>query len=71
MSHEAQSIRHNHQAHIELLREVGDLSADRFLDVARAAHRDASYEAVWPALLRQATHAVALCGRAAEIAARR
>ena len=55
----------------ELLREVGDLSADRFLDVVRAARLDAGDEAVWPALWRQALHAVALCRRAAEVAARR
>jgi hypothetical protein len=55
----------------ELLREVGDLSADRFLGVLRAARRDAGEEAVWPVLWRQALHAVALCHRAAEIAARR
>jgi hypothetical protein len=71
MSDETQSIGHNYQAHIELLREVGDLSADRFFDVVRAARLDAGDEAVWPALLRQALHAVALCRRAAEIAARR
>jgi hypothetical protein len=55
----------------ELLREVGDLGADRFLNVVRAARPDADDEAVWPALLRQALHAVSLCHRAAEIAARR
>jgi hypothetical protein len=71
MSHENEPIRHSYQAHIELLREVGDFSADRFLDVVRAARLDAGDEAVWPALCRQALHAVALCRRAAEIAARR
>ena len=71
MSHETEPIRHNYQAHIELLREAGDLSTDRFLDVVRAARLDAGDEAVWPALCRQALHAVALCRRAAEIAARR
>jgi hypothetical protein len=55
----------------ELLREVGDLGADRVLDVLRAARLDAGDEAVWPALWRQALHAVSLCRRAAEIAARR
>jgi hypothetical protein len=55
----------------ELLREVGDLSADRFLGVVRARRLDAGDEVVWPALCRQALHAVALCRRAAEIAARR
>jgi hypothetical protein len=55
----------------ELLREAGDLSADRFFGVVRAARLDAGDEAVWPALCRHALQAVALCSRAAEIAARR
>ena len=71
MSHEKEPIRHSYQAHIELLREVGDFSADRFLDVVRATRLDAGDEAAWPALCRQALQAVALCRRAAEIAARR
>ena len=50
---------------------LGDLSADRFLGVVRARRLDAGDEVVWPALCRQALHAVALCRRAAEIAARR
>lgn len=71
MTDEAQSIRYDYRAHVELLREAGELSADRFLDVVRVARLEAGDEAVWNALWRQALHAVALCRRAAEIAARR
>jgi hypothetical protein len=55
----------------ELLRDSGDPGADRFLDATRVARLLAADETAWPGYWRQAMGAVALCRRAAEIAARR
>jgi len=53
-----------------LLRELGGPSAARLPAAARAAAFPASDEIVWCARWRQALHAVELCQRAAEMAAR-
>lgn len=55
----------------ELLRGCDDPGADRFLDSSRVARLLAADETAWPGYWRQAMGAVALCRRAAEIAARR
>ncbi len=55
----------------ELLRELGGYGIDRRRAEARAARTLADDEIAMPARWRQAWHAVELCRRAAEIAARR
>ncbi len=55
----------------ELLRELGELATDQLHAAPRAASVLAADEMAWSARWRQAVHAVELCQRAAEIAARR
>ena len=55
----------------ELLRELGEPAADQMHAAPRAAPVLAADEIAWPACWRQAVHAVELCQRAAEMAARR
>jgi len=54
-----------------LPRELGEPGADRFHNATRAAPILAADETAWPECWRQAVHAVELCRRAAETAARR
>jgi hypothetical protein len=56
---------------VELLREVGAQSAAGIHAATPAAHLNAEDRTAWPACWRQALHAVELCRRAAELAARR
>jgi hypothetical protein len=75
MTDETQSIHGDNQAHMlaaaDLLAGSGERSADRIHAATRAARVVAADETAWPACWRQARHAVELCQRAAEIAARR